>query len=128
MPSVKLITNKHNKTVLDPPSNSSEGTYNCINKEKFSLQEKCFTNNMYKATSTSNQDTSQYNKYYGIIETKSKQRYANDAKSLRHEKHQSDTEFSNEIWSIKNNNYTLNAVREILRKHQPYKPNTKRCS
>ena len=25
MPNVKPITNKHNKTVLDPPTNTSEG-------------------------------------------------------------------------------------------------------
>ena len=41
---------------------------------------------------------------------------------------QSDTELSNELWSIKNNNYTPNIVWEILRKHQAYSPNTKRCS
>ena len=65
--------------------------------------------------------------YYGITETKFKQRYANHIKSFRHEKHQSDTELSNELWSIKNNNYTPNIVWEILHKHQTYNPNTKRC-
>ena len=60
MPNVKWIINKHNKTVLDPPTNTSERTWNCINKEKFPLQEKCLTNNIiYKATLTSSQDTYQ---------------------------------------------------------------------
>ena len=59
--------------------------------------------------------------------TKFKQRYANHTKSFRHEKHQRDTELSNELWSIKSNNYAPNIVWEILRKHQTYNPNTERC-
>ena len=39
MTNVKLIINKHNKTILDPPTNTSEGTCNCKNKEKCPLQE-----------------------------------------------------------------------------------------
>ena len=54
MPNVKSIINKHNKTVLDPPTNNSERTCNCINSEKCPLQQKCLTNNMYNATITSN--------------------------------------------------------------------------
>ena len=115
MPNVKSIINKHRKTVLDPPTNNSELTCNCINKEKCPLQAKCLTNNiMYKATLTSNQDNYQHKIYYGITETKFKQRYANQIKSFRHEKHQSNTELSNKLWSIKNNNYTPNTVWEIL--------------
>ena len=83
---------------------------------------------MYKASLTSNQENNQHKIYYSITETKFKQRYANYIKSLRHEKHQSDTELSNELWSIKNNNYTQNMIWEILLKHQTYNPNTKRCS
>ena len=126
MPNVKSIINKHNKTVLDPPTNNSERTCNCINREKCPLQQKCLTNNiMYKATLTSNQDNYQHKICYDITKTKFKQRYANHIKSFRHEKHQSDTELSNELWSIKNNNYSPNVVWEILRKHQTYNPNTK---
>ena len=129
MPNVKSIINKHNKTVLDPPTSNSERTYNWINSETCSLQQKCLTNNiMYKATITSNQDNYHHKIYYGITETKFKQRYPNHIKSFRHEKHQSDTELSNELWSIKNNKYTPNIVWEILRKHQAYNPKTKRCS
>ena len=129
MPNVKSIINKHNKTVLDPPTNNSERTCNCIEKEKCPLQEKFLSNNiMYKATLTSNQDNYQHKIYYGITETKFKQRYANHIKSFRHEKHQNNTELSYELWSIKNNNYNLNVIWEIPRKLQMYNPNTKRCS
>ena len=101
MPNVKSIINKHRKTVLDPPTNNSELTCNYINKEKCPLQAKCLTNNiMHKATLTSNQDNYQHKIYYGITETKFKQRYANHIKSFRHEKHQSNTELSNKLWSI----------------------------
>ena len=83
---------------------------------------------MFKATLTSNQNTYQQKIYHGITENKFKQRYANHIKYFRHEKRQSDTELSNELWSIKNNNYTPNFVWEILQKHQSSNPNTKRCS
>ena len=63
-----------------------------------------------------------------MTETKLKLQYANHIKSFRHKKHQSDIELSNELWSIKHKNYTPNIVRKILRKHQMYNPNTKRCS
>ena len=82
---------------------------------------------MYKTTLTLNQNTYKH-KIYDITETKFKQRYANHVKSFRHEKHQSHTELSNELWSIKSNNHTSNIVWEVLQKHQTYNPNTKRCS
>ena len=86
MPNVKSIINKHNKTVLDPPANTSEKTCSCMNKEKCVLQEKWLINNMMcKATLISNQiNTYQHKISYGITETKFKQRYANQVKSLRH--------------------------------------------
>ena len=43
---------------------------------------------MYKATIASNQDNYHHKIYYGITETKFKQRYANHIKSFRHEKHE----------------------------------------
>ena len=122
MPNVKSIINKHNKSVLDPPTNKSKRTCNCINKEKYPLQEKCLTNTiMYKATLTSNQDNYQHKIYYGIIETKFKQRFANHIKSLTHEKHQSNAELSNELWSIK----TTTALQILYRK---YFENTRRIT
>ena len=97
MPNVKSITNKHNKTVLDPPTNNSERTCNCINSEKCPLQKKCLTNNiMYKATITLNQGNYHHQIYYGSTKTKFKQRYVNHIKSYRHEKHQIKAELSNE--------------------------------
>ena len=113
MPDVKWIINKRNKTVLNPCTSTSERTCNCVNKEKCPLQEKYLTNNMYKATSTSDQDNYQHKICYDITKTKFKQRYAKHTKSFRHEKHRSNTEIAKELWSIKNN-YTPNIVWEIL--------------
>ena len=96
MPNVKSIINKFNKTVLDPPTNNTERTCNCMNSEK------CLTNNiMYKATITSNQNNYYHKIYYGITETKFKQGYANHIKFSQHEKHQRDTELSNEYETLK---------------------------
>ena len=50
MSNIQSIINKHNKIVLDPPTNTSERTCNCISKEKCPLQEKYLTSNfMYIA-------------------------------------------------------------------------------
>ena len=65
---------------------------------------------MYKATITYSQDNYQHKIYYGISETKFKQRYANHITSLRYENHQSDTELLNKLWCIKNNNCHPNVV------------------
>ena len=84
MPNIKSIINKHNKSVLDPPTNTTERTCNCINKWKCPLQKKGLANNiMYKTTLKSNQDTYQHKIYYGITKPKFKQRYANYIKSFR---------------------------------------------
>ena len=51
MPNVKSIIQKQNKIVLNPPTNTTKKTCNCINKEKCPLLQKCLTKNiMYKAT------------------------------------------------------------------------------
>ena len=83
---------------------------------------------MYKATITSNHNNYHHKIYYGITETKFKQQYANHIKSSKHEKHQRDAELSNELLSIKNNNYSPIIIWQILRKHQTYNPIIKRCS
>ena len=128
MPNLKSIINKH-KTVLDLSTDTSERTYNCISKEKCLPQEKCLTNNvMYKGTLTSSQDTYQHKIYYDITKTKFKQWYANHKKSFKYEKHQSNTELLNELWNIKNSNYTPNIGWEVLWKQLTYNPNTKSCS
>ena len=122
-PNVKLIVNKDNKTVEDLPTNIGEKTYNCKNKDKFLLQESCLTNSIIQeATLTSNQDTYKHKIFYGITETKFKQRYTNHIKSFRHERYQSEIGFSNKLWSIKRNNYTPRVVWEIFRKHQLHNP------
>ena len=47
MPNVKSIINKHDKTVLDPPTNNSKRTCNCINKEKMSSSGKVLNQQHY---------------------------------------------------------------------------------
>ena len=54
MPNMKLIINIHNKTVTNPQPSVQARTYNCINKSKFPLNNKCLCNNvLYKANATS---------------------------------------------------------------------------
>ena len=60
MPNVKSIISKHNKTILDPPINTSGRTCSYINKERCMLLESRLTKSIvYKATLASNQYTYQ---------------------------------------------------------------------
>ena len=112
--------------IVDPPVNASERAFNSINKEKCPFQVMFLTNNMYKATLSSNQDTYQHKIYYHITETRFKQRYADHAKSFKHRAYQRNLEL-NELWRIKSNNWTPNLVWKILKKHQPLTPNGATC-
>ena len=83
---------------------------------------------MYKATITYSQDNYQHKIYYGISKAKIKQRYTNHITSFSYENHQSDTELSNKLCCIKNNNCAPNVAQKIIQKHQTYNLNTKICS
>ena len=105
-----------------------ERTRNCTDKSKCLLNNKCLSNNvLYKANITSTSENYRNKIYYGISETKFKSRYANHRKSFKNRNYKTDTELSNEIWKLKEQNKNADISWEILGIHQSYNASTKRC-
>ena len=99
-----------------------------LNKSKCPLKNKCLSNNvLYKANITSASENYRNKIYYGISETKFKSRYANHRKSFKNRNYKTDTELSNEIWKLKEQNKIADISWEILGIHQSYDTSTKRC-
>ena len=62
-----------------------------------------------------------------MSETKFKSRYAKHRKSFKNRNYKTDTELSNEIWKLKEQNKNADISWEILGIHQSYNASTKRC-
>ena len=102
MPNMKSRANIHSKTVTKAQLSAQARTFNCINKSKCFLNNKCLSNKVLcKANITSTIESYRNKIYYGISETKFKSRYADYRKSFKNRKHKTDTELSNEIWKLK---------------------------
>ena len=102
MPNMKSRAKIHSKTVTKAQPSAQARTFNCINKSKCFLNNKCLSNNVLcKANITSTIESYRNKIYYGISETKFKSRYADYRKSFKNRKHKTDTELSNEIWKLK---------------------------
>ena len=90
MPNMKSRINMLNKKVTKAKPSAQPRICNCIRKPKCPLNNKCLRNR---------------NKIYcGISEIKFKSRYANLRKSFKNRKYNPDTELSNEIWKLKEQN------------------------
>ena len=128
MPNMKSRINIHNKKVTKAKPSAQARTCNCINKSKCPLNNKCLSNNvLYKANITSTSENYRNKIYYGISETKFKARYANHRKSFKNRKYKIDTELSNEIWKLKQQNKNADISWEILGINQSYNTSPKRC-
>ena len=125
---MKSRINIHNKTVTKAQPSAQARTYNFINKSKCPLKNKCLSNNvLYKANVTQKTENYRNKIYYGISETMFKSRYANHRKSFQNKKYKTDTELSNEIQKLKEQNKNIDISWEILGIHQSYNTLTKRC-
>ena len=62
---------------------------------------------------------------YGIGETKFNSRYTNRQKYVKNRKHKTDTELSNEIWKLKEQNKSFDISLEILGIYQSFNTTTK---
>ena len=128
MPNTKSRMNIHSKKVTKAKLSAQARTCNCINKSKCLLNSKCLSNNvLYKANVTSTSENYRNKIYYGISETKFKSRYENHRKSFKNRNYKTDTELSNEIWKLKEQNKNADISWEILGIHQSYNTSTKRC-
>ena len=121
MPSMKNITNTHNKKIINPPKDNIARTCNCIRKKQCPLNEKCLTNDVLCQESiTTNEENPKTKIYYGVCETAFKLRYANHKKTFNNIKYQTDTKLSNEYWNKISANKTSNVSWEILGTHKSY--------
>ena len=119
---MKSGINIHNKKKTKAKPSAQARTCYWINKSKSPLNNKCLSNNiLYKAENYRNKI------YYDISETKFKSQYTNHRKSFKNRKYKTDTELSNEIWKLKEQNKNLNTFCEILGIHQSYNTSTKQC-
>ena len=123
---MKSRINIHNKTVTNPQPSAQTRTCNCINKSKCPLNNKCLSNSvLYRTNITSTTENYRNKIYYGISETNFKSRYANHRKSFKNRKYKTDTELSNEIWKLKEQNKNVDISLKILEIHQSYNTTTK---
>ena len=66
MPNMKSRININNKTVSNPKPSIQVGTYNCINKSKWPLNNKCLINNLlHKTNVTLTSENYRTKTYYG---------------------------------------------------------------
>ena len=102
MPNMKSRINIHNKKVTKAKSSAQARTWNCINKSKCPLNNKCLSNSgLYKANITSALENYWNKIYCGISETKFKSGYGNRRESFKDRNYKTDTELPNEIWKLK---------------------------
>ena len=128
MPNMKSRINIHNKKVTKAKPSAQARICKCTNKSKCPLNNKCLSNTvLYKANIISTTENYRNKIYYGISETKFKSRNANHRKSFKNRKYKTDTELSNKIWKLKEQNKNVDISWEILGVHQSYNTSTKRC-
>ena len=133
MPSMKATINHHNKKVLrkqcnNTGSNNAE-TCNCPKNAVCPLDEKCLEKDLlYSAEITSTLSNYDKKVYLGICSTTFKDRLGNHKKAFSHEKYEQDSELAKEVWRIKRKGGQFNIKWQKLRRHESYKPESKKCS
>ena len=101
-------------------------TCNCRDKPTCPVGNKCLRSNVvYKAT-VEYEDKKEH--YIGMTENTFKTRYTLHKSSLKHSKHRKQTELSNLIWSLKDNNKPYKLSWDIIDQVQPYKPGKRSCN
>ena len=110
--------NIHNKTVTKAQPSAQARTCN-YKQIRFPLNNECLSNDvLYKANITWTTENYRNKIYYGMSETKFRSRYANHRKSFNNRKYKADTELSNEILKLKEQNKNVDISWEILGIHQ----------
>ena len=118
------IIKAHNAKILrkeDGNTGKDMKSCNCRDKSACPVGNKCLKFNVvYKATDEYEDKTEHY---IGMTENTFKTRYTLHKSSLKHNKNRKQTELSNLIWSLKDNNKPLQTFMA-----QPYKPGKRTCN
>ena len=116
----KILRKEDGNTAIDVK------TCNCRDKSTCPVGNKCLRSNIvYKAT-VEYEDKKEH--YIGMTENTFKTRYTLHKSSLKHSKHRKQTELSNLIWSLKDNNKPYKLSWDIIDQAQPYKPGKRSCN
>ena len=124
MPSMKNVIQKHNSKIMEDPKPTNDQSCSCRQKSDYLLNQNCLSECLvYNAVV----NTSTTKHYYGTCEKSFKERYKNHTSSFRNKSRQKSTEFSNDIWELKENgkNYTIDCL--IAMKAHPYICGTRKC-
>ena len=131
MPSMKAVTNRHNKKVLKKQNENQEPvrTCNCKNPEECPFDGICLERDVqYVAEVKSDLPNYGVKVYKGITSTEWKTRYGNHKKAFNSDQYETDSALSKEVWRIKRlrGEYTIKWSKE--ESHPSYKPEIKVCS
>ena len=131
MPSMKAVTNRHNKKVLKKQNENPEPvrTCNCKNPEECPFDGICLERDVqYVAEIKSNLPNYGVKVYKGITSTEWKTRFGNHKKAFNSDQYETDSALSKEVWRIKRlrGEYTIKWSKE--ESHSSYKPEIKVCS
>ena len=123
--SMGSVIQSHNRKILNQQKPKEEKPCNCRIKGSCPLDGSCRkTCIVYKAAVTSEASTKFY---YGASEGEFKQRYYNHTKSFLHSEYRTETELSEHIWDLKNQNKRFEIAWSIAALSSPYRAGTRRC-
>ena len=125
---VGIIIKQHNSKVLSKTNDNNNRKCNCRSKPNCTLNRECLTRCLvYKATSTTSNNSFLYYGTYGTSEGEFRTWYDIHTKSLRHHECMNETELLKHEWNLKDHGLDKNVSREIQKKVLPYECGSKHC-
>lgn len=126
MDNIDKITKAHNNSINNHAKDQTPDQCNCRNKNDCPLPNKCTIKNVvYEAEVETEDDTKSY---IGLTATTFKTRYTAHKASFNNIEKRFQTELSAHIWDLKEKHKQYSIKWKILRRAQPYNPQTKRCN
>ena len=99
------IISSHNKKVLY--SENTEYGWNCNDKNKCPLDDKCLTPRIVYRAHVTNDQTQEQKFYYEISDTPFKERYENHKECFRHKEYSTETVLGKHCWKLKDKGTVL---------------------
>ena len=114
--------------MLSKTNDNNNRKCNCRSKPNCTLNRECLTRCLvYKATSTTSNNSFLYYGTYGTSEGEFRTWYDIHTKSLRHHECMNETELLKHEWNLKDHGLDKNLSREIQKKVSPYECGSKHC-